>query len=159
MKAKMTLQRPKKQELHKCKKCDSTTIVKSGFIGGNQRYLCKKCGCQFQPNRRKGKPENAKRLACLLYICGLSMRTISKIVQTDVHAVYRWIRTFAENHYEKPAPASSKVVIELDEMWHFVTSKKIEFGYGRLIAVIPVNLSTGNVEGETMLHLQGFTND
>jgi len=44
------------------------------------------------------------------------MRTISKIVKTDVHAVYRWIRAFAEEQYEKPEPTSGKVVIELDEI-------------------------------------------
>lgn len=140
-----------------CKKCGNTDVVKSGFVNGNQRYMCKSCKCQFQPNRHKGKPEGTKRLAILLYLCGLSMRTISKIVKTDLHAVYRWIRAFAEEQYEKPEPASGKVVIELDEMWHFIKSKKTDSGYGRLIAVIPVNLSTGSVEGETMLHLQDFT--
>ena len=85
------------------------------------------------------------------------MRTIAKIVKTDVHAVYRWIRKFAEENYEKPEPKSEAVIIELDEMWHFIKNKKTSSGYGRLIAAIPVNLSTGNAEGEIMLHLQGFT--
>lgn len=87
------------------------------------------------------------------------MRTIAKIVKIDVHAVYRWIRKFAEENYEKPKPESEAVIIELDEMWHFIKEKKINSGYGRLIAAIPVNLSTGNAEGEIMLHLQNFTND
>jgi hypothetical protein len=85
------------------------------------------------------------------------MRTIAKIVKTDVHAVYRWIRKFAELNYEKPAPVSGKVVVELDEMWHYIQKNKINSGFGRLIAVIPVNLSTGSAEGEIMLHLSGFT--
>jgi len=140
-----------------CKKCGSTNAVKAGKIHGNQRYKCKDCGCQFQPNRRKGKAESTKRPAVLLYVCGLSMRTIAKIVKTDVHAVYRWIRKFAEENYEKPEPKSEAVIIELDEMWHFIKNKKTSSGYGRLIAAIPVNLSTGNAEGEIMLHLQGFT--
>jgi len=87
------------------------------------------------------------------------MRTIAKIVKSDVHAVYRWIKAFAVENYEKPAPLSSKVIIELDEMWHYIKSKKTNFGYGRLIVAIPVNLSTGSAEGEIMLHFQGFTND
>ena len=142
-----------------CKKCGSTHVVKAGKINGNQRYKCKDCDCQFQPNRRKGKAESTKRLAVLLYLCGLSMRTIAKIVKTDVHAVYRWIRKFAEENYEKPKPKSEAVIVELDEMWHFIKDKKTNSGYGRLIAAIPVNLSTGNVEGEIMLHLQDFMND
>ena len=94
-----------------CKKCGSIKVVKAGKIDGNQRYKCKDCGCQFQPNRRKGKAESTKRLAVLLYICGLSMRTIAKIVKADVHAVYRWIRKFAEENYEKPEPKSETVII------------------------------------------------
>ena len=143
----------------KCKKCSSTKAVKAGFLNGNQRYKCKECGCQFQPNRHKGRPESVKRLAVLLYMCGLSMRTISKIVKTDLHAVYRWIKKFSEENYEKPNPPSSEIVVELDEMWHYIKSKKTSSGYGRLIAAIPVNLSTGNVEGETMIHFQNFTDD
>ncbi len=140
-----------------CKKCGGTQVVKAGKVNGNQRYKCKLCGCQFQPNRRKGKPESTKKLAVLLYLCGLSMRTIAKIVRTDLHAVYRWIRKFAEENDKKPEPKTEAVVVELDEMWHFIKDKKTNSGYGRIIAAIPVNLSTGSTEGEIMLHLQNFT--
>ena len=148
-----------KNKMITCKKCNSVNIVKAGKIKENQRYKCKDCGCQFQPNRKKGRPERTKRLAILLYLCGLSMRTISKIVKTDLHAVYRWIRKFAEINYEKPEPTSDAVVVELDEMWHYIKVKKTSVGYGRLIVAIPVNLSTGSVEGATMIHFQNFTND
>ena len=116
-----------------CKKCGSEHIVKAGKINGNQRYKCKKCGCQFQPNRRKGKAESTKRLAVLLYLCGLSLRTIARITKTDVHAVYRWIRKFAEDNYEKPEPRGEAVVVELDEMWHFIKDKKTNSGYGLVV--------------------------
>jgi len=143
----------------RCKKCTSTSVVKAGKVANNQRYKCKECGCQFQPNRKQGKPEKTKRFAILLYLHGLSFRTIAKLTKTDVHAVFRWIKKFAEDHYEKPEPQSESVIVELDEMWHYIKDKKTNAGYGRLIAVIPVNLSTGSVEGEIMLHLQNFTND
>ena len=142
-----------------CKKCGSVSNMKAGKVNGNQRYKCKDCGCQFQPNRKSGKPEGAKRLACLLYMTGLSFRTIAKIVKADVHAVHRWVKKFAKDNYEKPEPKSEAVIVELDEMWHYINVKKTNSGYGKLIAVIPVNLSTGNVEGEIMLHLKDFTND
>ena len=143
----------------KCKKCKSGNIVKAGRVHDNQRYKCKECGCQFQPNKSHGRPAKVKRFAVLLYMLGLSMRTIARIVRVDVHTVYNWIRAFAEENYEKPEPPTDKVIVELDEMWHFITSKKTSAGFGRLIAVIPVNLSTGSVEGEIMLHLQDFMKD
>jgi transposase-like protein len=141
-----------------CKKCESNSVVKAGKVADNQRYKCKECGCQFQPNRTKGKLEKTKRLAVVLYLFGMSFRTIARLTKTDVHAVYRWIRDFGEKHYEKPEPISDAVIVELDEMWHYIKDKKTNVGYGKLIAAIPVNLSTGNVEGEIMLHLQNFTN-
>jgi hypothetical protein len=59
-------------------------------------------------------------------------------------AVLRWVRLFAEKTYEKPEPREA-VVVELDEMWHYLHSKKTNFGYGRLIVEIPVNSLTGSV--------------
>ena len=146
-------------QIIRCKKCQSSNVVKSGKVNDNQRYKCKECGCQFQPNRRLGKPEKTKRFAILLYLFGMSYRTIAKLTKTDIHAVYRWIRSFAETHYEKPEPKSEAVIVELDEMWHYIKDKKTNVGYGKLIAAIPVNLLTGNVEGEIMIHLQNFMND
>ena len=41
------------------------------------------------------------------------------------------------------------VKIELDEMWHFLRSKKDKFGFGKPTAEQQNNSSTGNVELET----------
>jgi transposase-like protein len=139
-----------------CKKCGSKHIVKAGKVRDNQRYKCTSCGYQFQPNRSKGKADSTKKIAVFLYQCGLSMRTIAKIVKTDVHAVYRWIRKFTEENYKKPKQKPEVVIVELDEIWHFIKDMKTYSGFGRLIIAIPVNLSTGSAEGEIMLHLQNF---
>jgi len=56
----------------------------------------------------------------------------------------RWVRDFAEKTYEKPSPGEA-VIIELDEMWHYLHSKKTNYGSGKLIVAIPVNSLTGNV--------------
>jgi len=142
-----------------CKKCDSENRVKAGFIKGEQRYLCKDCGCKYVPTTHHGRSEKDKLNAVLLYVHGLSFRTIAKLLKASPAAVYGWVKNFAKSNYIKPEPAGGSVVVELDEMWHFIHSKKQESGYGRLIVAIPINLSTGSVEGETMLHLQGFTDD
>ena len=145
--------------MYQCKNCKSESYVKAGFVQGEQRYKCKDCGCQFVPTRQHGKSENEKLTAVWLYSHGLSFRTIAKFFKVNVRSVSIWVKTFAINNYIKPAPQSDSVVVELDEMWHYLRSKKRKSGYGRLIVAIPVNLSTGNVEGETMIHLQSYTND
>lgn len=120
--------------MHKCKKCNSSEYVKAGFVKGEQRYKCKKCGCQFVPTRQKGHSKENKLKAVWLYAHGLSFRTIAKFLKVSANAVIKWVKKFAEDNYSKPAPSSDSVVIELDEMWHFVDSKKDLFGFGKLIA-------------------------
>ena len=128
-----------------CKKCGETKHSKNGFIKGHQRYKCKNCGYQFVPTLQKGFDSQTKLTACLLYINGLSLRTIARLLNTSATSVLRWVKEFALQNYEKPKPISEHVVIELDEMWHFLYSKKTNFGYGKHIAVILDSLLTGNV--------------
>ena len=110
-----------------------------------------------------------KALALCLYLHGLSFITIAKIIKIDHAAVYRYIRKYAEANYEKLEPSDDAIImLELDEMWHYIQNKKTNSGYGRLIVAIPINprsaqtpqlrndLSTGNVEGETLIHLKDF---
>jgi hypothetical protein len=50
----------------------------------------------------------------------------------------RWIRRYAQDNCAKPVP-QGEIVIELDEMWHFLHSKKQKYGYGRLFAALQEN--------------------
>jgi IS1 family transposase/transposase-like protein len=109
-----------------CKKCGSNIYVKAGFIKGEQRYLCKICDCKFVPTRQKGKDEKTKMTAIWLYCHGLSFRTIAKFFKVNVRSVFNWVKTFALKNYVKPEPTSdiTEIVLELDEMWHYINSKK-----------------------------------
>lgn len=127
----------------KCIKCNSEKVVKNGSKNGDQYYKCKDCSCQFNEATRNS--ESAQRSAVALYCFGLSLRTIGVILGYSNVAVLKWIRTFAQNHYHKPIPKGA-IVLELDEMWHFLQSKKTNCGFGRHIAVQLDNLLTGNVE-------------
>ena len=143
-----------------CKKCNGEANVKAGFIKGNQRYLCKLCGCKFVPTTHKGKDEKTKMTAVWLYCHGLSFRTIAKYFKVNVRSVFNWVKAFAIKNYVKPEPEEdTAIVLELDEMWHYIQSKKTSVGYGRLIVAIPVNLSTGSVEGEILIHFQNFSTE
>ena len=127
-----------------CPKCRSERTYKSGLVKGEQRYKCKDCGRQFVPTRRHGRSEAEKLTAVLLYINGLSLRTIGRLLKVSAAAVLKWVRQYALENYNKPEPLDSAVVIELDEMWHYLNVKKTSSGSGRLIVVLPVSLSTGN---------------
>ena len=128
-----------------CKKCGGKEHNKNGFVKGHQRYKCKNCGYQFVPTLQKGFDEQTKLIACLLYISGLSLRTIARLLNTSATSVLSWVRKFALENYEKPQPNSDAVIIQIDEMWHFLHLKKTNFGYGKHIVLIQDSLSTGNV--------------
>jgi transposase-like protein len=111
----------------KCVKCQSEKSVKSGHHLGRQRYRCKDCGCQFTREVPKGKDVETKCLAIILYVNGLSFRTIANIVGVSHKAVYDWVKAFGLETYEKPKPRG-EVVTGLGELWHFVKAKKTSVG-------------------------------
>ena len=118
------------KEENRCKKCNSINFVKSGKINGKQRYRCKECGCHFREgdNRVKGTTTVKRALCILLYSTArTSFRRIGKILNVDHSLVYRWIRECAES---LPEPTISNEIkeIEFDEMWHFIKSKKTNYG-------------------------------
>lgn len=126
-----------------CPKCHSNELVKNGRHLGRQRHRCKKCGFQFTRDKPRGRPACDKALAVTLYVMGLSFTAIAKVLKVSPPAVLRWVKVFAELTYEKPEPREA-VVVELDEMWHYLHEKKENCGYGKLIVAIPVSSLTGN---------------
>ena len=103
------------------------------------------------PSRHKGKSVEEKIKAVKLYAHDLSFRAIAKLLKVSAQSVFTLVKKFAENNYAKPTPTDDGVVIELDEMWHFLRSKKDKFGFGKLTAGQQSNLSTGNVELEARI--------
>ena len=147
--------------MYQCKKCQSEAYIKSGFVKGEQRYKCMLCGCQFVPTRAgKAMSQGQKAFALCLYINGLSFRAIGKIINIDHVAVYRFIRNHAEEIYEKPKPCDDAIVmLELDEMWHYIHSKKLKSGFGKHIVAIPKNSLTGKSETVILIHLNDSSSD
>jgi len=122
-------------------------------------HFCKKCGYQFVPTLQKGFAEQTKLTACLLYMSGLSLRTIARLLNTSAASVLSWVRKFALQHYEKPQPTSETVVIQLDEMWHFLHLKKTNFGYGKHTDLIQDRSLTGDVAIVISIRLKNYSKD
>ena len=130
--------------MSRCPKCGCPEVVKNGNHLGRQRYRCKTCVFQFTRTTARGRPASEKATAVLLYTLGLSLNCIARMFKVSTPAVLRWVRLFAEKTYEKPEPAEA-IVVELDEMWHYLREKKTNFGSGKLIVAVPVGSLTGNV--------------
>ena len=128
----------------RCKRCGSEEHVKNGFMKGLQRYRCKACGLNFTDTPPRGKPFALKLVAVLLYVSGLSMNRTAKLVGVSTPTVQAWIEQFAKAHARKPEPQGRAVVIELDEMWHFLKKRPTSSGCGRLGIGLRGGSSTGN---------------
>ena len=108
-----------------CPRCQATQYIKYGLVNNLQRYKCKNCQYQWTRTTPRGHPPEHKKLAVLLYCHGLSMNAISKLFQVSTTAVLKWIRNFAKKQALKPMLSSgTPVVLELDEMWHYIKNKK-----------------------------------
>ena len=127
-----------------CKRCGSAKHVKNGLMRGKQRYLCKTCGLAFTDTPARGKPLALKAAAVLLYVSGLSMNRTAKLLGVSTPTVQAWLEQFAAAYAQKPKPEGRAVVIELDEMWHYLKKSPNRSGSGRLGIVLQGSWWTGS---------------
>lgn len=108
-----------------CPRCQHSHFVKNGRINKKQRYKCKDCHYQWtEKHIYRGRPLAEKALAVFLYCHGLSMNAIAKMLQASPATILEWIRNFAGEHAKSPEPLETDaVVLELDEMWHYLKKK------------------------------------
>ena len=85
-----------------------------------QRYRCKACGLNFTDTPPRGKPLALKVAAVLLYVSGLSMNRTAQLLGVSTPTIQAWLEQFAAAYAQKPEPEGRAVVIELDEMWHYL---------------------------------------
>lgn len=119
-----------------CRRCLGERIVKAGFVGVNQRYLCRDCGYHFTQNR-KGVAVDIKRLAMHLFIEGLSYRAISRITGVSDVAVARWINPVKDGLL--PLRRSRIKMAEIHKLEHFFYTKELFDKYGWLLIGIEEN--------------------
>src|SRR3954452_20594597 len=104
----------------RCKRCGSEEHVKNGLMRTKQRYRCKACGLNFTDTPARSKPLALKVAAVLLYVSGLSINRTAKLLGVSTPTIQAWLEQFAAAYAQKPEPEGRAVVIELDEMWHYL---------------------------------------
>jgi transposase len=134
----------------RCKSCGSEEHVKNGLMRGKQRYRCKTCGLNFTDTPPRGLPLALKATAVLLYVSGLSMNRTAKLLGVSTPTVQAWIEQFAKVHAQKPTPEGRAVVIELDEIWHYLKKSRTSSGSGRLGIVLQGDWWTGSAAVVTL---------
>ena len=99
---------------------------------------------EFHRHAPRGKPLALKAAAVLLYVSGLSMNRTAQLLGVSTPTIQAWLEQFAAAYAQKPEPEGRAVVIELDEMWHYLKKRPSRSGSGRLGIVLQASWWTGN---------------
>ena len=93
---------------------------------GSQRYLCKGCRHKYTPEPKlQGYDETHRQQALQLYVDGVNLRRIERILGVSRQSVANWAKTYASQLPDQPPrPAETVDVAELDEVYTFVGTKK-----------------------------------
>lgn len=76
-----------------CPKCESDQYMKDGFVAGRQRFQCKNCIYRYTVSLKStAKPKEVKRQAYQMYLEGLGMRAISRVLNVNHVSVQNWIK-------------------------------------------------------------------
>src|SRR5512135_3412286 len=111
-----------------CPYCGCYRLIKNGSTRGVPKWKCKACGRQTSLHGRCAETDPEKESkhveAVLLYLSGLSLKAIAFLKSVAPSTILTWVRQFARQWAAKPEPRpEGVVVIELDEIWHFVGHK------------------------------------
>ena len=105
-----------------CPQCDHPEYILFGRNRGAQRYRCQDCRRTFQTLRR-GKDSALKEKAQKLYLEGLGLRAIGRIIGVHHKTVSRWlVQTAGQLPVNQPRTKAGSF-IEVDELCDFVAKK------------------------------------
>jgi transposase-like protein len=128
----------------RCERCGAEDYVENGFMKGPQRHRRKACGLNSTDTPPRGMPPRVKVTAVLLYLSGPSMNRTAELLGVSTPSVMARIEQFAKAYAQKPEPEGRAVVVEPDEMWHFLKKRPTSSGSGRLGIVLQGEWLTGN---------------
>ena len=101
--------------------------VKVGHTGaGSQRYLCRGCGHKYTPMpKHHGYEDHVRQQALRLYVDGINLRRIERILGVSRQSVANWVNAYAQVVPAlPPVPSIAIQVAELDELYTFIGQKK-----------------------------------
>ena len=106
----------------KCLRCGCDKAVKNGFVGGLQRYKCKKCGYQYTKTKPHGHSDREKRTAVMLYASGMSMSVIAKLIGVSVQTVSRWMKTVYTEYLDEMPKMEQMKKVKLKEILAYLSA-------------------------------------
>ncbi len=110
-----------------CPACHATQRqVKAGLqASGSQRYQCRACGRKYTPQPTPhGYAASVRAQAVRLYLDGLSLRQIARHLGVVHQTVANWVAAHSDHLPAPPTPPQPVAVVEQDELFTFIGTKK-----------------------------------
>jgi transposase-like protein len=111
-------------ETKTCPKCQATETVKSGIVKERQRYQCKKCGYSFTV-MKEGKSIDPYYVikALQLYIEGVSLREIERLLGVSHVSVMNWVKKYKIQAPENMQYRPTYKVLKHNELVEYMTNR------------------------------------
>lgn len=108
-----------------CPKCKSDNYVKSGVVKGRQRYRCKSCDYFFTV-LKDGKSIDPYYVvkALQLYIEGVTLREIERILGVSHVSVMNWVRQYQISRPQNTDYHPTYKVLSHQELMAFLSNRE-----------------------------------
>lgn len=121
-----------------CPHCFNVRTVKNGISRhGHQRWLCRDCRKTFGETNHRLVPPELKASALRHYMEGVGLRATERLVGVSHNSIMNWVKQEVVGKVLAPAPAAEVTWVEADELWTYVSKKKLLAGSGGLLIVLP----------------------
>lgn len=118
----------------KCPKCQEEEVAKSGVVGGRQRYKCKNCKYHFTVSKLGKSIDKYYVIKALqLYLEGISLREIERILGVSHVSVLNWVKQYGIKAPENTAYHPTYKVFSHEELVKFMASRDQIAGTGMII--------------------------
>src|SRR3954471_13485853 len=110
-----------------CPNCGHATGVRKWGHNraGTQRYRCLDCQRSFTPTpKEQGHGVAVHEQAVRLYLEGMSLRAIGRLLGVVHQSVANWVTAAARQLPKRVSDATPAKTIEVDELYTFVEGKK-----------------------------------
>jgi len=118
-----------------CPKCSqSNAIVKSGIVNNKQRYLCKTCVYHFTVRKIGKKIDNYYIVKAIqLYMEGLSLREIERVLGVSHSTISNWIKKYNIRKPDLNIYDPSYKILTFEEMQAFFAEEQVFTDKGVLV--------------------------